>query len=250
MKILAKGCAIALFLLVSIFEYTEAQVVKKIGYEETGKASYYPGHRNRRVTASGEVYDMYSLTASHKYIAFDCMVKVRNLDNGKEIVVRVNDRAYTDSRIIDLSYQGAEELGMLGKNTVNVAIEVIALSPPQQVVETDTLSVLGDTVTVAFDEDFLDKFNPVGTYNENGQQVKLTGVCVQVDESQEITETLAVFKAYQKLLFRDIFIQTGWSQGKRVFRVVLGTFEQEEEAYPLVKLLQNNGVKTIIKRHY
>ncbi|MDX9791155.1 MAG: septal ring lytic transglycosylase RlpA family protein, partial [Candidatus Kapabacteria bacterium] len=67
-----------------------------------GKASYYGNEFHGRTTANGEIYDMYKISAAHKTLAFGTMVKVRNLNNNKEIVVRINDRGpFVPGRIID-----------------------------------------------------------------------------------------------------------------------------------------------------
>jgi len=96
------------------------------GYQETGIASWYGPNFHGKRTSNGEVYDMESMTAAHKTLPMDTWVEVRNLDNGKTIQVRVNDRGpFVDGRIIDLSKAAARELGSLAKGTANV--EVLAL---------------------------------------------------------------------------------------------------------------------------
>jgi len=84
------------------------------GYKEQGLASWYGQKFHGRNTSNGEVYDMYAMTAAHKTLPIPSYVKVTNLDNGRSIVVRVNDRGpfHTD-RIIDLSYAGAVKLDFL-----------------------------------------------------------------------------------------------------------------------------------------
>lgn len=96
------------------------------GYQETGVASWYGPNFHGKRTSNGEVYDMESMTAAHKTLPMDTWVEVHNLDNGKTIQVRVNDRGpFVDGRIIDLSKAAARELGSLAKGTAQV--EVTAL---------------------------------------------------------------------------------------------------------------------------
>ena len=92
-----------------------------------GVASWYgPGFHGKR-TANGEIYNMYSMTAAHKTLPFDTIVRVNNLDNGRSIVVRINDRGpFVNGRIIDLSRSAAEKLGMVGPGTANVKLEVLS----------------------------------------------------------------------------------------------------------------------------
>ncbi len=97
-------------------------------YVEQGGASYYGNKFHGRRTSSGEVYDMYAFTAAHKTLPLPSYARVTNLDNGKSVVVKINDRGpFHSSRIIDLSYAAAVKLGYREKGTARV--EVRALHP-------------------------------------------------------------------------------------------------------------------------
>ena len=96
------------------------------GYRESGIASWYGEPFHGRRTSNGEIYDMYGDTAAHKTLPMDTMLLVKNLDNGRSTVVRVNDRGpFVRERIIDLSFTKAKELGVVGKGTARV--EIVAL---------------------------------------------------------------------------------------------------------------------------
>ena len=98
------------------------------GYREKGIASWYGKQFHGNPTATGEKYDMYEMTAAHKTLPLPSYVEVRHLDNGRKIVVRVNDRGpFHSGRIIDLSYAAASKLGIVGTGTGRV--EVIAIDP-------------------------------------------------------------------------------------------------------------------------
>ncbi len=98
------------------------------GYVETGLASYYGKKFHGRRTSNQEVYDMYAFTAAHKTLPLPSFARVTNLDNGKSIVVRVNDRGpFHQGRVIDLSYAAAVKLGYRERGTARV--EVRALTP-------------------------------------------------------------------------------------------------------------------------
>ena len=100
------------------------------GFRERGIASWYGGKFHGRKTSSGEVYDMYKLTAAHKHLPLPTRVRVTNLENGKNVVLRVNDRGpFHDNRIIDLSYAAAKKLDITKKGTAFV--EVVALDGKQ-----------------------------------------------------------------------------------------------------------------------
>ena len=90
---------------------------------EEGMASWYGPGFHGKLTANGEPYDMDQLTAAHRTLPFNSIVKVRNLSNGESVLVRINDRGpFAKGRIIDLSRKAAREIGMIGSGTANVAL--------------------------------------------------------------------------------------------------------------------------------
>ncbi|BAN46738.1 septal ring lytic transglycosylase RlpA family protein [Metapseudomonas resinovorans] len=96
------------------------------GYRAEGKASYYGSRHHGRRTASGERFDQHALTAAHRTLPFGTRVKVTNLNNDRTVVVRINDRGpHTRGRIIDLSHEAAERLGMLRAGVALVRVETI-----------------------------------------------------------------------------------------------------------------------------
>jgi rare lipoprotein A len=98
-------------------------------YRERGIASWYGEDFHGRPTANGEEYDMHALTAAHKTLPIPTWVEVTNLNNGRRVIVKVNDRGpFVGGRIIDLSYAAAETLGMVRAGTARV--EVRALGVP------------------------------------------------------------------------------------------------------------------------
>jgi rare lipoprotein A len=89
----------------------------------TGKASYYADHFNGRTTANGEKFQQTKLTAAHKSLPFGTVVKVTNLQNGKSVKVRINDRGpYAQGRIIDLSKKAATRIDMVQKGVLEVKV--------------------------------------------------------------------------------------------------------------------------------
>jgi rare lipoprotein A len=107
-----------------MLEQTEA-TIKRLD-SETGVASWVGAEYHGRETASGEIYDMDSLTAAHNYLPFGARVRVVNLDNNKSVVVRINDRGpFAKGRIIDVSRKAAIELGLLIKGSARVRVEIL-----------------------------------------------------------------------------------------------------------------------------
>lgn len=95
-------------------------------FYQTGEASWYGREFHGKVTASGEQFNMYELTAAHRTLPFGTILLVKNLDNGRTVRVRVNDRGpYRDNRVIDLSYDAARELDMLKKGNATVGIRIL-----------------------------------------------------------------------------------------------------------------------------
>jgi len=94
--------------------------------EIEGIASWYGEDFHGKNTASGETYNMYDLTAAHRTLALGSRVKVTNLDNGKEVVVKINDRGpFTKGRIIDLSFEAARRVDLVSKGTARVKLTVL-----------------------------------------------------------------------------------------------------------------------------
>jgi len=114
------------------------------GFTQTGIASWYGRKFHGRKTACGERYDMYALTAAHKTLPLQTMLLVKNMENGREIVVRVNDRGpFVKSRIIDLSLTAARELDIVRNGTARVRI-----------------SALGETIASQVDDQPIERFLP------------------------------------------------------------------------------------------
>lgn len=107
----------------TIFGKTYYPLPKAEGYEEECVASWYgPGFHGRQA-AGGEIYNMYEFTAAHKILPIGTFVLVTNLENGRQLVVRINDRGpFVEDRCLDLSYASARELGIIGKGTARVKI--------------------------------------------------------------------------------------------------------------------------------
>ncbi len=105
--------------------YTPVETAE--GYTETGYASWYgPGFHGRK-TANGETYDMYARTAAHKLLPLGTVVEVTNLENGRTVRARINDRGpFVRGRIIDLSYTLARDLGMVDRGVARVRVRAVA----------------------------------------------------------------------------------------------------------------------------
>lgn len=100
------------------------------GFAEEGVASWYGPQFHAKRTASGEVYNMYDMTAAHRILPMQTKIRVTNLENGKSVVLRVNDRGpFAKDRVVDLSYAAAQELDVVRPGTARVRVEALGRWP-------------------------------------------------------------------------------------------------------------------------
>lgn len=110
-----------------INNHTYYPIPSAYGFNQTGIASWYGDYFHGRPTSNGETYDMHAMTAAHKTLPMNTVLLVQNLENNKEIIVRVNDRGpFVKGRIIDLSYSAAKRLDIVGKGTARVKISALS----------------------------------------------------------------------------------------------------------------------------
>jgi len=177
-----------------------------LGYLEKGDASWYGTKFHGRRTSSGEPYDMFAMTAAHKTLPLPTYVEVKNLENGRKIVVKVNDRGpFHAGRIIDLSYVAAIKLGIDVKGTGKVEVRAIAVSNPQ-INNNETLFVQAGA--------FSDKDNA------ERLQLKLADSSIDSDIHEHII-----------------------SATRQIYRVRIGPFGERVKANNIVDDLQGIGVQ-------
>ena len=123
-----------------------------VGHVEHGLASWYGKRFHGRRTSSGERYDMYALTAAHKSLPLPTYAEVTNLDNGRSVLVKINDRGpFVDERVIDLSYSAARELAMVNAGVARVEVRTIDPATVLTPAARET-SDAGESVAVAVDD--------------------------------------------------------------------------------------------------
>lgn len=110
----------------TVFGQHYTPIASARGFVQTGIASWYGKKFHGRKTANGEIYDMYAMTAAHKTLPMNTWVEVYNLDNNRKIKLRINDRGpFVTGRVIDLSYTGAQKIGMVGPGTARVRVTAL-----------------------------------------------------------------------------------------------------------------------------
>lgn len=157
------------------------------GYQEQGIASWYGSKFHGRKTSSGEVYDMYNMTAAHTSLPIPTFVSVRHIDTNKSIIVKVNDRGpfHTD-RIIDLSYAAAAELGILEHGTAVVEVTAISRSLPA---EANASSAEPSTQSVTFSEQTGPHVIQVGAFSVVGNAELMRN---RVDQAMQLSTAYIV----------------------------------------------------------
>lgn len=194
--------------------------------ELQGFASYYAEPYHGRRTANGEVFDSYQeLTAAHRTLPFNTVVKVTNQENGKDVEVRINDRGpFVDGRVIDLSLKAAREIDMVRSGVARVKLTVVKEGPPPAVRTSRTSAA---TTPIASPSSIASFTVQVGAF-----------------ESREIAEGL---KRDLEQRHQDVTIET-FSTTRTFYRVRVGRLSDMASAEQLVKTLRQEKFDPFVVR--
>lgn len=174
-------------------------------------ASWYGPDFHGNLTANGEVYDMYALTAAHRTLPFNTLVRVQNMGNGESVVVRINDRGpFAKNRIIDLSKKAASEIKMIGPGTARVRLYLMA----GNVKKTGSGNLKVATYTVQ-----------LGSFLEEKRALK---------KSREISGS-----RIEKVYLND---------GTAVYRIYYGVYTEKNDAEKNRKKLDRRGYEGFVKQ--
>ncbi len=186
-----------------------------LGFEERGIASWYGKKFHGHKTSSGEIYDMYKMTAAHKHLPLPTYVKVTNLENGRDAILRVNDRGpFHDNRVIDLSYAAALKLGMVEKGTAFVQLSTV---------NNASIRLVSAARAKPPTDGHLSLYLQIGAFNERGN-------------AQRLSEHVA------RYLPENIRIHEGNSSDSSVYRVQVGPIASVDLADRLVDSLFSLGI--------
>lgn len=222
-------------------------------YKERGIASWYGKKFHGQRTSSGEIYDMYGMTAAHTTLPIPSYARVTNLANGKSVVVRVNDRGpFLHSRIIDLSYTAAHKLGIVGNGSGKVEVESLAVSDivPVPPVKTEQARVVAPLASEAV------KVEPLPP--EPG--VKIAALSDAPSGKEGVYLQLGAFKSQKgaegflmrmRTEFEGRVEKIGlYQKNDGLIRIHMGPYASEEEArYNAEKLQKQLGFKPIVSQH-
>ena len=202
------------------------------GYVERGVASWYgPGFHKVR-TSTGEPYDMYAMTAAHTTLPLPCYVRVTNLQNGRSVVVRVNDRGpFVDNRIIDLSYTAAAKLDMLRNGTA--LVEVSSIDPSLRTAATPATSPASPPEPAAAIAPAPAAAPPAAG---NKSFFVQAGAFSDPKNADRLVEKLRGGG------YGTVFVRDDQIAGRRMFRVRIGPIAGVAEFDRIVAALERNGV--------
>lgn len=185
------------------------------GFVEEGVASWYGKDFHGRKTSNGETYDMYAMTAAHKTLPMNVYLKVSNLDNGRSTTVRVNDRGpFVKSRIIDLSYAAANELGVVGPGTAPVRIEALGYQD----------NTPNSTVP---------HYRQPASYDVGPFMVQVGAFSMQ-ENAYRLAGKL-------KAQFGSSAVAEGWVNGRKFYRVRVGLYPSLALANEALQQIETNG---------
>ncbi len=197
------------------------------GYEQTGYASWYGQKFHGHLTSNGETYNMFAMSAAHKTLPLPSYVRVTNLENNKQAIVRVNDRGpFHDNRIIDLSYAAAVKLGYHSKGTTKVKLEVIHFDEHNNV-------TIGNTPTVSYDEYLGIDATPAVASNTN------EGMLIDGESNSELGAENATQAQGEQAMFIQVAALSDAKKAKSISNVLSALYQipahlpQAESIYKL-----------------
>jgi rare lipoprotein A len=194
------------------------------GYKERGISSWYGKKFHGHKTSNGEIYDMYAMTAAHKTLPIPSYLQVTNLDNGKSVVVRVNDRGpFHGDRIIDLSYAAASKLGFAKNGTGKV--ELRAIEPGQ--------SPIATTLATANPEEITAPSSAPPVHNQLFLQL---GSFISLSNAESLRAQLALNNV------TTAEVQQTEVDRKNIYRVRIGPIASIEEADDLASRINDLGM--------
>lgn len=178
------------------------------GYKAEGFASWYGTKFQGKRTSTGDAYDMFAMTAASPVLPIPSFARVTNLQNGKSIIVKVNDRGpFHEGRVMDLSYVAAKKLDMLGHGTAKVRVEAIDV---------------GNTIQLAS--------------NNNPNIYLQVGSYRQVDNATKIAQQL------KTALKKPVFVSPVLQADQTIYRVLIGPLTSEQQSQDIKTALLEHGL--------
>jgi len=179
-------------------------------------ASYYADEFHGKPTASGEIFNMYAMTAAHKTLPFGTRLRVMNFTTAKRVIVTVNDRGpFVEGRQLDLSYGAAKAIGMIRSGTAPVKVDL-----------------LGRDMRYA-------RYIKYGSITDNSSLTVQVGSFKDRDNALRLRDILAH-------RYRGVYIYSATVRGDSYYRVCVGKFESKEKAESVAQRLADEGYEIIV----
>jgi len=192
-----------------VFGETYEVMASATGYEKKGVASWYGKKFHGRSTSSGEIFDMFKATAAHRSLPLPTYAEVTNLENGRKVIVKINDRGpFKGNRLIDLSYGAAVKLGMINSGTARVKVEAITFEDRERSAK---LSAEGEILQAG-------AFAIKSSARKLKQQLDKAGI-------------------------RDVELQTAASGRHYIYRVWIGPLFSEQEINSVIETVLELGLE-------
>jgi rare lipoprotein A len=204
-----------------------APIDARVGFAETGMASWYGNPYHGRRTSSGEIYNMEEFTAAHLQLPFNTVVRVTNLETEQSVDVRINDRGpFSKDRVIDLSRAAARQIGMLGPGTARVRL--VVMEAPEGLVE-----------PLPRENFELSEAVGCGSGPYYGLQV---GSFADIDNAERLAGKMRL--AYGTA----VILRAHSSDGKLVYRVVVGSAAAGDDLDDVSRRLADDGIDSFVQR--
>jgi len=198
------------------------------GYWERGVASWYGPGFHKVQTSTGETYDMYAMTAAHKTLPLPAIVQVTNLQNGRSVVVRVNDRGpFVGNRIIDLSYTAAAKLDMLRNGTAMVEVRTIDPAAPPRIT-----TASGNPGTAA----------PNAPSTGVAERAPIAALFVQAGAFADPANADLLAQRLRGGRYGKVFVRGDQIAGRRMYRVRIGPVPDVAEFDRVIAALERAGI--------
>ena len=205
-------------------------------FTQEGIASFYADKFEGRTTANGEKYRHSKMTAAHKTLLFGTMVKVTNLENGKSVVVRINDRGpFVQGRIIDLSKSAAEKLGYVNQGLAKVKLEIVdhaGSDDSRGQISSVPQSSTGSSGKIYY-KVHADEFSP-------------SGYGVQIGSYEEMSNLIKLIDGIGSKYGDDVTVRVTNLNGKKVYQVIVGQEKSRDKAEKLKSKLAKTYSKCFV----
>jgi len=227
------------FITILIINITiTGSLFSQVGYVQKGKASYYHQKFHGRRTSSGERLNQDKLTAAHRKLLFNTIVRVTNLNNDKSVIVRITDRGpyKYKNRIIDLTKSAAIKIGLVKHGIAPVKIEVIG--EDGEVTHKSSLSLIPGSLELG------------KCYNFRGEERTQRGYGIQVAAFLELTNARYYAHVLYREGFGEVVIKVDTYQGNiHIYKVIVGEFHSKIKCMKFIPKLKKKDFMGFLVKH-